>query len=217
MKYLSRDKVYKRIEPFKTAKKIYIFCEGKKELDYFKFFQGFTSNLDIIAIPNEDGKSDPIKLKELAESSIDKNTVMLSQEFLDEIWFVIDTDRWNEGNKILDLRHFVEKQRKYYKGWYIAQSNPAFEIWLYYHFYSEKPKFEEIVNFTSFKDFVTTRIKGGFDNRKMPLEIQKASLNAENNFESKNGQPEVYSTEVFTLANQIISFIKRQLDQCLIK
>ena len=40
MKYLSRNKVYKKIEQFKNAKKIYIFCEGeKKEIDYFKYFQ----------------------------------------------------------------------------------------------------------------------------------------------------------------------------------
>ncbi len=26
--------------------------------DYFKFFQGFASNIDIIPIPNEHGKSD---------------------------------------------------------------------------------------------------------------------------------------------------------------
>ena len=39
MKYLSRHKVYEKVEPFKNAKKIYIFCEGEtKEVDYFRFF-----------------------------------------------------------------------------------------------------------------------------------------------------------------------------------
>ncbi|WP_297337067.1 hypothetical protein [Algoriphagus sp.] len=49
----------------------------------------------------------------------------------------------------------------------------------------------------------------------MPLEIQKVALNAENKFESENGQPNLYSTEVFKLAKQIIKFTKKQLDQCL--
>lgn len=49
----------------------------------------------------------------------------------------------------------------------------------------------------------------------MPLEIQQATSNAEKNFESENGQPSIYSTEVFILAKQIINFTKAQLDQCL--
>lgn len=216
MKYLSRNKVYKKVEPFKNAKKIYLFCEGeRKEIDYFKFFQGFASNIDIIPIPNNNGKSDPTKLKAQAELSIDKGSISLSEELLDEIWFVIDTDRWNEGNKIDELKKYIEEKKKSYKGWYVAQSNPSFEIWLYYHFNSEKPKSEEIVSSASFKEFVATKIKGGFDNRSMPLEIQQATLNAEKNFESENGQPKSYSTEVFILGKQIINFTKAQIDQCL--
>lgn len=216
MKYLSRNKVYKKFEPFKNAKKIYIFCEGeRKEIDYFKFFQGFASNIDIIPIPNDNGKSDPTKLKAQAEFSIENNSISLSQELLDEVWFVIDTDRWNEGNKIDKLKAFVEEKKESYNGWYVAQSNPSFEIWLYYHFNSEKPNNEEVAAFASFKEFVATKIKGGFDNRSMPLEIQQATSNAENAFESENGQPKIYSTEVFILAKQIINFTKAQLDQCL--
>lgn len=216
MKYLSRHKVYEKVEPYKNAKKIYIFCEGDREVNYLKFFQGFASNIDIIPIPNENGKSDPTKLKSQAEKCVENNYVSLSQELADEVWFVIDTDRWNEGNKIDDLRNYVEDKQKTYDGWFVAQSNPSFEIWLYYHFYSKKPIDSEIIAAQSFKDFIATKIKGGFDNRSMPLEIQQATLNTENNFERENGQPKLYSTEVFNLAKQIIKFTKAQLDQCLI-
>lgn len=216
MKYLSRNKVYKKLEPFKNAKKIYIFCEGeKKEVDYFKFFQGFASNIDIIPIPNDNGKSDPTKLKVQAELSLEKKHISLDEELLDEVWFVIDTDRWNEQNKIGTLKDFVQEKNKSYQGWFVAQSNPSFEIWLYYHFNSEKPKNEEVVTFSSFKEYVSAKIKGGFDNRSMPLEIQQATSIAEKNFESENGQPKIYSTEVFKLGKQIIKFTKTQLDQCL--
>jgi hypothetical protein len=216
MKYLSRHKVYEKVEPFKNAKKIYIFCEGeRKEIDYFKFFQGFASNIDIIPIPNENGKSDPTKLKTQAEQSLENNSLTLSKDLEDEVWFVIDTDRWNEGNKIDDLRKFVEDKRQTFNGWFVAQSNPSFEIWLFYHFNSEKPVAGEVQAAQSFKDFVATKIKGGFDNRSMPLEIQQATLNAEKNFEIENGQPRLYSTEIFNLAKQIIRFTKSQLDQCL--
>ncbi|MCA6460941.1 MAG: RloB domain-containing protein [Chitinophagaceae bacterium] len=215
MKYLSRHKVYEKVKSFKNAKKIYIFCEGDREVNYLKFFQGFASNIDIIPIPNENGKSDPTKLKAQAEKCLENNSVSLSKELADEVWFVIDTDRWYEGNKIDELRNYVEDKQKTYDGWFVAQSNPSFEIWLYYHFNSEKPIDSEIEAAQSFKDFVATKIKGGFDNRSMPLEIQQATLNAENNFERQNGQPKLYSTEVFNLAKQIIKFTKGQLDQCL--
>lgn len=215
MKYLSRHKVYEKVEPFKNAKKIYIFCEGDREVNYLKFFQGFASNIDIIPIPNENGKSDPTKLKAQADKCFENNSVSLSKELADEVWFVIDTDRWNEGNKIGELRNYVEVKQKTYYGWFVAQSNPSFEIWLYYHFNSEKPVDSEIEAAQSFKDFVSTKIKGGFDNRSMPLEIQQATAFAEKNFEIENGQPKLYSTEVFNLANQIIKFTKTQLDKCL--
>jgi hypothetical protein len=215
MKYLSRHKIYEKVEPFKNAKKIYIFCEGDREVNYLKFFQGFASNIDIIPIPNENGMSDPTKLKAQAEKCLENNSISLSKELADEVWFVIDTDRWNEGNKIGELRNYVEDKLKTFDGWFVAQSNPSFEIWLYFHFNSNRPIDSEIAAAQSFKDFVATKIKGGFDNRSMPLEIQQATLNAENNFEIENGQPNLYSTEVFNLAKQIIKFTKPQLDQCL--
>ncbi len=221
MKYLSRHKVYEKVEPFKDAKKLYIFCEGEeKEIDYFKFFQGFASNIDIIPIPNDNGKSDPTKLKENSELLFYGNETIspkhkLSVELKDEIWFVIDTDRWNEGDKINTLKSYIEERNNEYQGWFVVQSNPSFELWLYFHFYSEKPTVEEVKRFVSFKQYVDSKIKGGFDNRSMPLEIQKATSIAEKNFEILNGQPALYSTEVFSLAKLIISFTKSQLDQCL--
>jgi len=220
MKYLSRNKIYEKVDSFKNAKKVYLFCEGDKEVNYFKFFQGFASNIDIIPIPNDNGKSDPIKLKENSEMLFLGNEAVspkytLSAELEDEIWFIIDTDRWNEGDKINTLKKYIEQKNKDYKVWFVVQSNPSFELWLYYHFYSEKPKLTETSKFASFKEFVDSKIKGGFDNRGMPLEIQKATLIAELNFEILNGQPKLYSTEVFNLAKQIIRFTKPQLDQCL--
>ena len=68
MTYLSRNKVYEKIEPNKEAKKVYIICEGQeKEYRYFRYFKGFSSNIDIVPIPSENGQSDPIKLKEQAQ------------------------------------------------------------------------------------------------------------------------------------------------------
>ncbi len=213
---LSRTKIYHKVETEKDVKKIFIFCEGDREVNYFTYFKGFSSNIDIIPIPNDNGKSDPQKLNEdatlkLFGSNQEKPKLNFRTEFNDEVWFVIDTDNWNDGNKIESLRNNCSKQAN----WKVSQSNPCFELWLYFHFHKTKPLDGEIQNFESFKKFVDSKILGGFDPRKHPLLFQEAILNSENNFETENDQPKYLSTEVYVLAKSILPFIKEIIDQCL--
>ena len=44
----------------------------------------------------------------------------LSAELEDEIWFIIDTDRWNEGDKINTLKKYIEQKNKDYKVWFVV-------------------------------------------------------------------------------------------------
>ncbi|MGV8112746.1 hypothetical protein SDC9_77489 [bioreactor metagenome] len=219
MRYLSRNKVYHKLEIQKDAKKVYIFCEGEEtEVRYFKYFQGFSSNIDIIPFPNDNGKSDPLKLKENAELLFLGNETTapkfnLSIEYKDEIWFVIDTDRWNEGDKIQLLKDFCISKNTHSTQWFTVQSNPSFEIWLYYHFNVSKPVELEVNKFNTFKEYVNNQVKGGFDNRSMPVELSIAIENSLRNFEVENGQPKVYSTEVHILGQVILSFVNEQLEK----
>ena len=49
-----RRKEYAKREPSRDAHKIYIVCEGKgTEPAYFSFFEGLSSNLQLITIPPE--------------------------------------------------------------------------------------------------------------------------------------------------------------------
>jgi hypothetical protein len=219
MQYLSRKKIYEKVEVNKDAKKVYIFCEGEeKEVHYFDYFKGLSSNIDIIPIGNDKGKSDPTKLKDHAQLLFFGNELIppkhsLSKEYKDEIWFVIDTDRWNEGDKINFLKEFCNANNTSNKQWIVAQSNPSFEIWLYYHFYDAMPEKSMVETYASFKEFVNAVIRGGFDNRKMPIEIESAIKNAMANFNTNNGQPSLYSTEVFELGKVILPFVKEQIDK----
>jgi hypothetical protein len=219
MRYLSRNKVYEKVEAKKDAKKVFIFCEGEeKEINYFKYFQGFSSNIDIIPIPNVNGNSDPIKLKENSELLFFGNETTLPKfklikEYNDEIWFVIDTDRWNEGDKIKQLKDFCDTKNIQSTRWFVAQSNPSFELWLYYHFFDIKPNDKEISEFYTFKEFVNNRIKGGFDNRSMPIELKLAIENSVKNFEIENQQPNKYSTEMHNLGLVILPFVETQLEK----
>ena len=148
---ITRRKDYSKSEPTKDASKIYIVCEGKgSEPDYFGFFEGLSSNLELIVIPPEEG-TDPLKLMELAERILLGDTRKHTIDYLqqDKIWFAIDTDSWEKEGKIAPLRNFcramnariTEKysEAKPYEAWNVAQSNPCFEVWLYYHHYADRP------------------------------------------------------------------------------
>lgn len=213
-KYLVRSRRYERQEPLRDSRKIYIYCEGnKREFDYFRFFCGLSSNVNIIPIPSKDGKTDPEKLMEAAQEEFGINsdvspkyTLDVSQH--DNVWFVIDTDLW--GSKITDLRNFCKSQNAGLDNetWYVSQSNPSFEIWLYYHKFSEKPVKNDVDKYSSIKEFVDAQIPGGFDSRKHLAMIEAAIQNAKATYEEENQVLKLYSTEVFKLGQVILPFVK---------
>ena len=223
---ITRRKDYSKQLPSKDARKVYLFCEGEgTEPDYFFFFKGLSSNLEIITLPPESG-TDPLKLLELATSKLLKEDSRFSLDYLvnDSVWFVIDTDTWEKEGKIAPLRDFCSTnnsafQRKYtevkpYNAWSVVQSNPSFEIWLYYHFFKEVPRSEDVNIHPTFKAFVNSVISGGFDSQSDPVKVETAIENAEANFKvNEEGNLEIFSTEVFNLAKLIIPFVKQHLDR----
>lgn len=217
MGYLSRNKAYEKKEPFRDAKKIFILTEGEKtEKRYFDYFIGLTSNINIITIPPDGGKGDPIKLMEKAKELFlsEWPKYILENQYKDEIWFVFDTDRWNEGGKISQLKEFCHLQSSSGQiRWSIAQSNPSFEIWLYYHFHSIPPQQEKINEWPSFKEFVNQSISGGFDSRKHVPLIVEAIQHSQLNYSLSNGQPNKFATEVHLLAQILFSFTQNEITE----
>lgn len=223
---ITRRKDYSKQLPSKDARKVYLFCEGEgTEPDYFSFFKGLSSNLEIITLPPESG-TDPLKLLELATSKLLKEDSRFSLDYLvnDSVWFVIDTDTWEKEGKIAPLRDFCSTnnsafQRKYtevkpYNAWSVVQSNPSFEIWLYYHFFKEVPRSEDVNIHPTFKAFVNSVISGGFDFQTDPVKVEDAIESARANFIlDEEGNLALYSTEVFNLATLIVPFVKQHLDR----
>lgn len=220
---IKRRKDYSKKAPSKEASKIYIVCEGKEtEKGYFEFFEGLSSNLQLIIIPPEDG-TDPLKLMELAQRLLLSETGRYSLDFLqhDKVWFAIDTDTWEKEDKIKPLRDFCARQNKKleeydeikpYEAWNVTQSNPCFEIWLYYHFYANRPDIEDIDLHPSIKSYVHSKIEGGFNFQKDPVRIKDAINNSEKNFQyQKNGNPDLFSTEEHFLAKEILGFVNSEI------
>lgn len=221
---ITRRKDYTKREPSKNASKIYIVCEGAEtEKNYFSFFEGLSSNLQLIVIPPEEG-TDPLKLMDLAQLILLSETGRYSLDFKqkDQVWFAIDTDSWEKEGKIQPLRDFCVAQndnivRKYsevkpYQAWNVAQSNPCFEIWLYYHHYNTLPDENTVKECPSVKAFVNSLVAGGFDFQKDPARLDDAIRNTETKFSRQdNGNPALFSTEQFLLGKEIFSFVGSEI------
>jgi len=101
------------------------------------------------------------------------------------------------------------------ENWYLAQSNPCFEVWLYYHLHSGKPKFDNSEKCSEWKQLVNSSVKGGFDSRRHPIYIETASTNAEKNFKIDNEKLDIGSTDMYHLANAITHLVSSKLKKVL--
>ncbi len=219
---ITRVRQYGKREPNRDAHKIYVVCEGSSdEPRYFDFFAGLSSNLNVITLPSEEGKTDPVKLLERATSLFNEETGRFKLDFSqgDRVWFVVDTDEWEKEGKLAALRAFCQSRNKEispkpkaYQVWNTAQSNPSFEIWLYYHLYDKSPLTKDVEEAVSFKQFVNGKFQGGFNYEKDPVRLKDAIANAEANYGvGANGALAEYATEVFYLGREINGFVAGEL------
>lgn len=222
---LIRNRLFGKTPPSKDAHKVYIVCEGaEKEPQYFGFFKGLSSNLDIIPIPPTYG-TDPLKLIEEAKKNFEGELRKYGLDYTqgDSVWFVIDTDTWQEEGKIEPLRQFCTDKNKSipeqfsevkaYDAWRVAQSNPCFEIWLYYHIYDTPPEAEAPLYSKELKKYVNDKILGGFSIETDAVRLEDAIENAKSIASSLEGEVALYVTEVYKLGEEILPFVKSKLDK----
>jgi len=121
-------KEFKRSSGFRDAKLFVIASEGQKtETKYFEnlvspdYYYNPRTHLEVLR--RETTSSSPKHvLKELnkfrSEYSLNKN---------DELWLIIDSDRWPPGHLSDVLRECHQKK------YHVVVSNPCFELWLLLH------------------------------------------------------------------------------------
>jgi RloB-like protein len=211
-----KNRFFERRQPSRDAKSFYLFCEGNnREPQYLLYFKEIDSriNIEVIAAAPHDNNS-PTGLYEKACSYLFASANHPIPKFelleMDEVWFIIDTDKW--GSKITQLRALCEQ----HPNWYIAQSNPCFEVWLYYHFEARLPNFEGMEVSKNWKNHVNRIVKGGFDARKHPVFLKTAMDNAQTHYSSDDAHlPVLYATEMFKLGERIYPFVKEAIEQAL--
>lgn len=210
------NRLFERKRPSREAKSIYIFCEGvKREYQYFEYFREMDSriNVEIYKLhPHEDNS--PVGLMNIAKECILLTEENPNPKFTfqknDEVWIVLDTDKDKNDSRRPQIQQ-IRVECQSLNDWNVAQSNPCFEVWLYYHQNSEKPSFDGIESCKLWKQLVNKTIAGGFQSNKHPIYIEEATENAEINFESENNIPTIGSTEVFKLSKSILPLIKTKI------
>lgn len=194
---------YEKKAPFRDASLFVIVCEGQnREVDYFRFFDGMSSRLKIVPVSNADGRSAP---ERLIPCAIEAEREYGFVPDTDRLWFVIDTDRWREA------LHLIRAEAAQHTYWQIAQSNPCFEVWLWFHATSRLPELDDPGQCKSWKALLNTRIRGGFSSDTHPVAIGTAVQNARTTYQSQGYFPKPGSTQVWQLAEELLVLIGKDL------
>ena len=118
---------FERPEGLKSARLIVIAAEGRKtENIYFEAMKASlcSTNVHVVVLPREDNNSSPENVLEqiklfMAEYSIKED---------DQLWVVIDRDRWETKMLSSGARECMKNDNLYF-----CVSNPCFELWLLLH------------------------------------------------------------------------------------
>ena len=208
-----RSRSYARKEPDRDATLYVIYCEGsKREPGYFHYFEGLSSRIKLEVVKaDSQGNNSPSGLYQQACEDIEgsrKDSLSTYEIGVgDHVWFVIDTDEWDAH--IDGLRKGCET----HMNWHVAQSNPCFEVWLYYHMASEDAGNIILDGCTAWKNYVNAEIPGGFDSRKHPIHIADAILNAQTHFKTDEHGVAYGSTEVFKLGKELYPLVSSALEE----
>jgi len=211
------NRLFERNLPSREAKSIYIFCEGaKREYQYFKYFREKDSriNVEIYKLHHHEDNS-PLGLLSIAKKSILKSEENPNPKFSfqenDEVWIVLDTDKDKNDSRKEQIK-IVRQECSNKKDWFTVESNPCFEVWLYYHKNDQIPNLKDNQVCKSWKELVNNSFEGGFDSRRHPIFIEEATKNAQKNYSVNNENiPIIGTTGVFNLSKSILSLLANKI------
>lgn len=207
------NRLFERQAPNREAKSLYIFCEGaKREYQYFEYFREIDSRIKVeINKLNFDDNNSPKGLYELAENSFVGDKPKFTLQENDEVWIVLDTDP-DKSNSREEQIIQIKEECKLKDNWFLTESNPCFEVWLFFHKNDKVDEFESDNICKSWKQRVNKSFDGGFDSRRHPIFIEEAINNSERNFKlDENQKPLKGSTEVYLLAKSMFAVIKNKI------
>ena len=170
---------------FVDAEKLFILSyEGnvteKKYFDNLRPSKLFNNNglIEIIPLKRPKGRgSDPFSVKKLLKEAKDEYGFKISDEF----WLIIDRDHWETIHKLNFDDLVIECKEE--GNFYLAMSNPCFEIWLVLHL-------KAISDFTEEQqELIYKNAKIG---KKHYIDILLGELQSSNRGYNKKPNPDIY-------------------------
>jgi hypothetical protein len=204
---------YQKADLEEMPKAFFILISGgeAREKDYFKIISSHDKfkriKLEFIADPQ---KLSPDGMFELAEY---KKARYYSSKNADEdpdrIYLISDVDHFM--TELLRIKPKCEAE-----GFTLIMSNSCFEIWLYYAYCDSLPGFKIPTDYlkisSKFKGWLPSAIRGGVKTTRAILNIYPNIENARKNYkEDANGIPELFSTNMFVLAEELLPLIEPEL------
>ncbi|MBO4994414.1 MAG: RloB domain-containing protein [Muribaculaceae bacterium] len=210
------DTDYTKGEPFIDTGIVFILSGGsEREKDYFRPLK-IDKQIHNVKIAFRSKKGQGLKPYELAslasefvssKSFTTEDNISYHIEKGDIIYLIQDVDEFGlELTK--QLKSDYDKSSIH---WII--SNPAFEIWLFYHYNDDTSLLKEGLSKSErdrsnwLKEYLNEIIPGGIKTTQAFHSVDIAIKNSRNNYIEKDGIPDVFSTQMHIVAEKIISML----------
>lgn len=206
------------------TKIVFIISGGdKREKDYFKMLMKdrHIRRLKIAFVSKKGQGLVPSQMFELAKEYLfNKRFVTETDSFSidadDTLYLVQDMDEFE-----VDIRTMFDKGDEIQQATWIV-SNPSIEVWLFYHKFDtpkgyldeglKKPLSERS---QWLKKKLDALVPGGINPINAFTDIRIAIANSKANYKEYNGLPDVYSTQMHILAEDILNTLGNEFDEML--
>lgn len=207
------DTDYSKGEPHLETAIVFILSGGsEREKDYFRPLR-MDAKIRNVKIAFRSKKGQGLKPYELASiaSEFLRNKLFITEENLsyhieegDTIYLIQDVDMFGPELR----KHLSGDYDKSAIQWII--SNPAFEIWLFYHYHDNPSMLNDGLTLSErdrsnwLKENLNIIIPGGVKPTQALHYAEIAIRNSRNNYSDVDGIPEVFSTQMHLLAESVI-------------
>lgn len=204
---------------------LFILSGGEdRERNYFKMLKD-DQHLERIkvAFASKKGQGlNPTQLLEVAKKSVGSKkfttkeaTYRFEKDNGDIIYLLQDIDQFEQ-----EIRRLAAEKQPDCLRW--IYSNPAFEMWLYYHYFKDPiPNLKDAIGKTTaerskwLKEYLPEIIKGGVKTTKAISQIRTAIDNSKANYKEESGLPSLFSTQMHYLAEDILETMGDEFDRML--
>lgn len=194
-----KNRGYKRGEPFRDSTLFVLACEGAvREKEYFEYLGERSSRIRIKVLQQEgEHRSAPKWVLDCAATYVTEIGLIND----DQLWFVMDTDRWPE-----DQLRAIQQACQQNLNWFLALSNPCFEVWLYLHV--DEIEKSASTSCGDLKKELAEKTKGGYNKKDYISKIRVAHARSEQGDRDPNHFiPTVMSTKLYRLTGEIFRVI----------